>query len=393
MHPELFKIPWINMTMPSWGAMLGLGFILGTLWMTIRAKRVKADPDIVINLAIIALIFSLVGARAFYVIHYWEQFANHPDQIFSLGGTMRGFEIYGGLIGAMLTTVLYLRLKGLSIRLYADLAAPSILLGMGLGRIGCYLFGCCWGAECSPNLPWAANFPYGSPPHQQQWVDRQASLPAELLLIDQGGGVVPVPQPVLKLDKEKVEELQNRLQEAAQAFVDAKESGDAEATRKAQIAWTHLELGLGTVFGHFDKFGLGPEALSLMAADPVHGPRSVHPTQLYSAIGLFLLTWLTGVYFYRRQRHGTVMVVGMMVYAVFRFFEEIIRVDNPQDTFGLTVSQGVSIVFFAVGVALMVALQQMPLRSPRPAVPPPRSKPAKTEPTTDTEPADPTPDA
>ena len=88
---------------------MAVGFLAGTWWMVRRAARVKADPDIVLNVAIMALIFSLVGARTFYVIHYWDsQFADHPGQIVSLSGKMRGFEFYGGLVGGIVPGLLYL---------------------------------------------------------------------------------------------------------------------------------------------------------------------------------------------------------------------------------------------------------------------------------------------
>jgi len=59
------------------------------------------------------------------------------------------------------------------------------------------------------------------------------------------------------------------------------------------------------------------------------------------------------------------MVVGFMLYAVERFIEEIIRGDNPHDTFGLTVSQAVSIGIFLIALAGALILYKLPLRSPR----------------------------
>jgi len=386
MHPELFTIPWIKMAMPSWGAMLAVGFLAGTWWMVRRAARVKADPDIVLNVAIMALILSLVGARTFYVIHYWDsQFADHPGQIVSLSGKMRGFEFYGGLVGGILPGLLYLWRKGLSIRLYLDLVTPSILLGLGIGRIGCFLFGCCWGGPCPPDLPWAVTFPYGSPAHQRQWQERQATLPAELLLIDSGGAAVPMPRLILDLTPANIEKLEAKLQEASAALEEARQAGDAEKIAKAEADRQRLYLGLAPVFGHFGKFGLvpakAPLQLKAIADRPAFRPQPLHPVQLYAAIGALLLAWLTSAYFYRRQRHGTVMAVGLMLYAPLRFVEEIIRIDNPHDTLGLTVSQALSAAIFLSALLAMLVLRKMPLRSPKPAAPAPRAaaKAAETE--------------
>jgi prolipoprotein diacylglyceryltransferase len=77
---------------------------------------------------------------------------------------------------------------------------------------------------------------------------------------------------------------------------------------------------------------------------------------------------LLSAYFYRRKRHGTVFALAMICYPVQRFIEEIIRLDNPRDTFGLTISQGVSVVLLVIGLVYWLILLQMPLRSPR-AVP------------------------
>jgi prolipoprotein diacylglyceryltransferase len=94
----------------------------------------------------------------------------------------------------------------------------------------------------------------------------------------------------------------------------------------------------------------------------------VHPAQLYSAIGPLLLAVLANAYFYRRKRHGMVMVVAMLCYGIERFIEETVRLDNPLDTFGLTVAQGISIGFVIFAVLWYLILIRMPLRSSRPVV-------------------------
>ena len=70
-----------------------------------------------------------------------------------------------------------------------------------------------------------------------------------------------------------------------------------------------------------------------------------------------------------------VMAVAMLLYAVQRFLEEIIRTDNPHDTFGLTISQGVSVAIFVGALLGILVLRQLPLRSPRavPVTPPAKS--------------------
>ena len=89
MWPTVFKIPWVNLPIRSYGLMLMIGFLGGTWWATRRAMRVKGDPDFVVNLGFVALIFSVIGARIFYVVHYWEDhFAGRG--IWSLGAAADG---------------------------------------------------------------------------------------------------------------------------------------------------------------------------------------------------------------------------------------------------------------------------------------------------------------
>ena len=106
----------------------------------------------------------------------------------------------------------------------------------------------------------------------------------------------------------------------------------------------------------------------------------VHPTQLYASVNGVLLAILLNEIFYRRKRHGVVFAILLMLYPAARIMEEMIRIDNPHDTAGLTVSQFVSALLFLLGVLLYYALKKMPERSPLavpfvpPAPPPPKKK-------------------
>src|ERR1051325_5494638 len=120
MRPELFTIPGTHIVVPGYGAAIVVAFLVGTWWMTRRASKVKADPDVVLSMALIALIFGWIGGGLFYVIHYWKsQFAANPMQMLNL--TAGGFEVYGGVLLAAGVNVLYLWMRRLPIRLYADM--------------------------------------------------------------------------------------------------------------------------------------------------------------------------------------------------------------------------------------------------------------------------------
>lgn len=378
MHPELFKIPGINFPVPSYGLMVLIAFLSATWWAARRARRVKADPDIILNLALIALVFSTIGARAFYVIHYWDdQFADQPSRILSLSAG--GFEIYGGVLGAFLFCLAYLLIKRLPVRLYGDIVIPSLLLGMGIGRIGCFLFGCCWGSTCPAHMPWAVQFPYGSPPFNREWEQRQTTVPDELILVDESGISGPMPRAVLSIS---IATLEERLEQAEAKLARARSDGDEKKIAAAEKLRDGFKRGLKPLLAHYHRFETTPEALQALSQSNHFHTLPRHPSQLYGAIGPLLLAVLTNAYFYRRRRHGTVMLLGFGLYAVQRFIEEAIRSDNPLDTFGLTVSQGVSVgVLIAVLLAYLV-FRQMPEGSPKakPWSPPPKKGKSKPEP-------------
>ena len=115
----------------------------------------------------------ILGARAVYVIEYWrrdfwpvyEKTHDYGALIFSVvNAAAGGLVVYGSFIGGMLGLWLYWRRYRIPLLATADLVAPSLVLGLALGRIGCFLNGCCFGGAC--DLPWKVTFPWGSPVQQ-----------------------------------------------------------------------------------------------------------------------------------------------------------------------------------------------------------------------------------
>ncbi len=164
MHPELFRIG--PLVINSYGIMLALSFIVG-LWITIQlGKKRGIDPDSVMNLAVVIMISSIIGARLLYVVFHLDEFRGRwiytfvpiqPDGTIGLGGLI----LLGGVIAAFLAGSWYVWKKGLPFWKIADSVAPALAIGIFLGRIGCFLNGCCFGKEC--HLPWGVVFPENSP--------------------------------------------------------------------------------------------------------------------------------------------------------------------------------------------------------------------------------------
>ena len=161
MHPIAFHLG--RLTIHWYGIMIALAFIAGLLTASRRAPRSGIDGEKVADLVPWLIGGAILGARTLFVITYWrEEFATQPWwEIFMV--QHGGLVYYGGLLGASLAGIIYLRVRKMPLWKVADILAPSIALGYVFGRIGCLMNGCCYGRAC--DLPWAIRFPVGHSTH------------------------------------------------------------------------------------------------------------------------------------------------------------------------------------------------------------------------------------
>lgn len=159
MHPVLFRIG--PLAIYSYSAALVTAFLVGTLLAYREAPRLGIDPENVLDLAILIGITSILGARVTYVLLYGGSLWT----IFSRG---EGLAFHGGLVGGFLIAFWYVRRKKMPVGVTADLAAPSVALGYAITRIGCLMYGCCYGKVS--DLPWAlpSSFVDSLPRHPTQ---------------------------------------------------------------------------------------------------------------------------------------------------------------------------------------------------------------------------------
>ena len=165
MHPIAFHLGPLEI---HWfGIMIMVAFAAGLWTASRRARRENISSEKITDVTLWILAGAIVGARGVHVATYWqEEFAGRPLwEIFAVW--QGGIVYYGGLIGAAITSLIYIRWKKLPLWKTADVLAPSIALGSALGRIGCFLNGCCFGRIC--NLPWAVQFPNQSYAWAQQY--------------------------------------------------------------------------------------------------------------------------------------------------------------------------------------------------------------------------------
>ncbi len=154
MYPKLISLD--GFFLPTYGLLVALGF-LAALWMARRlAVRSQLDPEAVTNLGVYCAVAGLLGAKVMMLLFDWNYYASHPGEILTLRTLQAGGVFQGGLIAALATAFVYMRKHGLPGLKTADVFAPGIALGHGIGRLGCFAAGCCWGVET--HLPWAVTF-------------------------------------------------------------------------------------------------------------------------------------------------------------------------------------------------------------------------------------------
>ena len=154
MHPKLLELG--PVTLHTYGLFLAVAFIAG-IWITSRnARKEGVDADSIWNMGLIVLCATLVGCKLLMLISDFSYYAANPREIFSLS-TLRSMGVfYGGLLLALAAAAWYLRKRRLPAWRVADCAAPGIALGQAIGRLGCLMAGCCYGAHT--DVPWAIHF-------------------------------------------------------------------------------------------------------------------------------------------------------------------------------------------------------------------------------------------
>src|SRR6185369_11563454 len=146
----------------GYGTMVLIGFLLAVYIAARRARNVGLEPVFCLDLGLWILIGGLVGSRLFYVFEFWEEYS--PFQSGGLRNLLGIFAIwngglvyYGGLISSFFIIWWYCGKHRVRIIPMMDLASPSAMIGLALGRVGCFLNGCCFGKTCT--APWGVKFP------------------------------------------------------------------------------------------------------------------------------------------------------------------------------------------------------------------------------------------
>lgn len=350
---DLFVIPlpWLDqngggLPIRGYGFMLLVGFVAGVTLAARQARRMGMNPDVVYSFAFWIFVSGIVGARAFFVIQYHEQFVRE-DTLAMIGAVLNltegGLVVYGAFLGVMLAGTIYLVVHKLPVLAFADLIAPSLALGLAFGRIGCLLNGCCFGGLCE--TPWlGVQFPSTSPVYERQLEMGQLH---GFRLQDHSETGQPQVAAVYPETPAQAAGMQVGMIVAAI---------NGQSTPTTAHARQVLRTGSSTLIVRTER-----SSLTLFAPSLPSRSLPVHPTQIYSSVNAGLLFFLLWTYYPLRRRDGEVFAILLLLYPITRLMLEVVRVDEAGKLgTNLTISQWISLMLIAGAIALWIYIWHQP---------------------------------
>jgi phosphatidylglycerol:prolipoprotein diacylglycerol transferase len=414
-HIPLFKdwFPPDGIPIHGFGAMLFITFVAIVAFFGWRSERTGTNMprDRIQDLVIMMFVGGLMGARVTYMIQY-----NVP---LTIGNFIRiwegGIVLYGGVIaGVLIFIALYygwLKRFGVNFWKLTDAAAPAVALGIALGRLGCFLNGCCYGHIAPEDCP-SIGFPTLTAPAKDILIDKQQLQTVTGFLVTQKSddirSVVTKIEPGSKAlaaglqagdrivafdgqtngwvitvvgSDEVLDAVTKIAEEAGARVADTKRDKDRRLKivaddpakfREARKQIAEAIKGSGRVFetdtlsdllGNWPR---GQQSLELVVERngervelPSFTPRTIglHPTQLYETISMLLLVGFLLAYYPFRHHDGQIFTLFIACYAVHRFMNEILRNDTPVEGFKMTLSQNISVVMLTGALILELILR------------------------------------
>lgn len=350
----------------GYGLMLFIATITAVWLAQHRARQRGLDAEVVYSLATWVIATGLLGGRIFYVGQYWRDFQMDTRWATAremLNFAQGGLVVYGALIGAAMGFLIFARRHQIPLLFLADMAAPSMVLGLAIGRLGCLLNGCCFGGLCVQ--PWAIEFPAPSPAYEHQLAT----------------GTIHGFQWRLNSDREL---LVKAVVEGSAADRAGLRPGDVltainsrPVSEMPEQRNVRLLLSVSPADAKIPAIGLtvaDGRHVTLEARMRPERSQPVHPTQIYSTInaGLVLLLLLFAEPFLPRT--GQLTALMLTIYPTTRFLLEMIRRDEA--AFGptsMTISQNISVLLLLVAVAIWAYVSRLPqgvLIARRPSSPP-----------------------
>jgi phosphatidylglycerol:prolipoprotein diacylglycerol transferase len=175
LHPVLFDFGFFQL--PTYGVLLVTALLTAIYTIVRQGRREGFDSGRLLDFSTWLIVVALLGAKVLMVLTDWRFYWDHPSELVSRSTFLAGGVFYGGFIAAVLFAVWYVRLYRLPMWKIFDVYAPSIALGLAIGRIGCFSAGCDYGKPTTSALgvvftnPLAhevAGTPLGIPLHPTQ---------------------------------------------------------------------------------------------------------------------------------------------------------------------------------------------------------------------------------
>lgn len=164
MRKVLFEIPVIGLPIHSYGLMIMVGALLAMYLAAREGRRKGIEPARFYDFGIAMVLTGILGSRIFYYVqNYSAKFEGEPWYAF-FEIWKGGLVLYGGVLGGVLAGLAYIAAARMPLWATLDTAAPFAALGHGFGRLGCFMFGCCYGGPCDDAFALGVSFPGGSPP-------------------------------------------------------------------------------------------------------------------------------------------------------------------------------------------------------------------------------------
>lgn len=210
MHSRLFSL--FDYSVSSYTVLVAFGFLLATTMGAVWARRVGQNPDVIVDLGLSSVVLGLVGARLLHVVadgFFWDyvhlctdpskvawpvlqaECVQRLDGLWDAGANVcrpkqadcwawaqiwgGGLTFYGGFIAATLGAWWLFRRDRFALWKGLDMGGMMVPIGLGIGRLGCALVGCCFGGVCQ--LPWALHFPSHSPASEWQFREHLLDTP------------------------------------------------------------------------------------------------------------------------------------------------------------------------------------------------------------------------
>jgi phosphatidylglycerol:prolipoprotein diacylglycerol transferase len=360
----LFRIPlkfanWLPAWWPDYlpvygfGTMLVLALFVGVWWAGRRAKRQGIAPEVIQDLAFWLVIAGIIGARTVFMIQYHQPIEEFF--YFWRGGLVFYGSLIGGIVGYLLAYHFVLRRQGISGWKLADIIAPAAALGICIGRFGCLLNGCCYGAVACPDCL-AVSYPI----HSFAWGPEEGG---QFGVYDGYQTAAGFTMNVSKADDPAVVGAVDAHSPAARAGLQA---GDVIVKADGRDINRYRDLQLYLL----ENWPRGKTDLQLTVQRgnqepqllPAFEPRTLGrlPTQVYESISMLLLFALLEAYYPWRRHDGEVMALFLTCYPIHRFLNEMLRNDTKPVALGMTLSMNGSLLILAVAAGLWIWLLRKP---------------------------------